>query len=883
VRKLTKTLTVMAILAPASAYSLGIGGIKVLSGLNQNLNAEISLVTSENEDVSNISVNLAPPAKFDEAKVPWTFFLSKIKFVPVVKPNGTTVIKVSSNEVLKEPFLDFLLEVNWPKGSLYRQFTVLLEPPAEYQKVSVSHTHDYENFAPAPVQRPNYAAPRPRRQAHIVHANRAGNVTRKHDTLWKVAERTKVGDETSVEQMMIALYEANPQAFYKDNINALLPDKALKIPDTKEVLSLSQTQALEVFNQQMRAWENNTPIARREEPAPPVAVETKEPDKQLTLVAPTDAAVADDAATSLSNDTVKNTDKPSDTHPEEGDANGQDGEAKTGVNIVSPGQDVKTDKMLALEKQLADIQKNLAQKEQQLNTIQNAGKPLSEEPENKTPTYGGIEATSPVIKPVDRPKVSAVKPAIQNPLVKSSETDTTYLWFAGIGGGLLALMGWLWWRKRKFDEQFDGESMFAPSSMIKPSSNGPTVKPAAKGGGNTTSVIGQSALEDNSFLNEFTASDFEVFDTSNVEIDPISETDVYLAYGRYQQAEELMRQAIKDQPDNDEYKLKLLEIFCATERKKDFVNYATELANAGKKDQAEFWGKVTEMGGEVWSDLPLLAGGELFVAEPDVAGNIYTNLTLPDSVTNPVTPENPDEAHFEVATFDTDFEESLMDSTTNPFEQVAVNGSPDFDSLSDIDTDVVDNELQNNDSIDFDLGALSANKNNITATPIIEKQGTTSLAFSLDKQNLVLEDEPEIEIIDFESAPEDIDEFDLDSLMGLDDSSHSKFDTTSESLSAITIDTDIKSYDVSEDFDFDMEYDLTKSTTESSSAYFDNNDNGFDFMDLDEMETKIDLAKAYIDMGDPEAAKDIIAEVLDKGNSEQVKTARNLFDSLAAE
>ncbi|MDP3905163.1 MAG: hypothetical protein Q8Q40_14470, partial [Methylococcaceae bacterium] len=90
-RNLTKTLAVVSILAPASAYPLGIGDIKLHSALNQNLNAEIALQLS-GENIDDIKVKLAPPEKFDEAGVAWNYFLSKIKFSTITQANGSVVI-----------------------------------------------------------------------------------------------------------------------------------------------------------------------------------------------------------------------------------------------------------------------------------------------------------------------------------------------------------------------------------------------------------------------------------------------------------------------------------------------------------------------------------------------------------------------------------------------------------------------------------------------------------------------------------------------------------------------------------------------------------------------------------------------------------------------
>ncbi len=147
-RNLTRTLAVVSLLAPASAHPLGIGDIKLHSALNQNLNAEIPLVVSAGENAADIKVNLAPPDKFDEAGVPWSYFLSKIKFEPAVGPNGSVVIKLSSREALKEPVLDLLLEVSWPKGNLYREFTVLVDPPAAYSQATIPVSTRVESYEP---------------------------------------------------------------------------------------------------------------------------------------------------------------------------------------------------------------------------------------------------------------------------------------------------------------------------------------------------------------------------------------------------------------------------------------------------------------------------------------------------------------------------------------------------------------------------------------------------------------------------------------------------------------------------------------------------------------------------------------------------------------
>ena len=169
VKHLTKTLAVVSLLAPITAQPLGIGDIELHSALNQKLNAEIRLHLAPNENPADISVRLASPEKFDKAGIPWNYVLSKIKFKPVVQSDGSIVIKVTSREVLAEPFLDFLLEVVWPQGSQFREFTVLLDPPEGYRPpvipavtrtpYQVEPLEDYKKPVQKPITTKRKAAP----------------------------------------------------------------------------------------------------------------------------------------------------------------------------------------------------------------------------------------------------------------------------------------------------------------------------------------------------------------------------------------------------------------------------------------------------------------------------------------------------------------------------------------------------------------------------------------------------------------------------------------------------------------------------------------------------------------------------------------------------
>ena len=585
-RNLTKTLAVISLLAPASGHSLGIGDIKLHSALNQNLNAEVSLVVSAGENAADIKVNLAPREKFDAAGVPWSSFLSNIKFATVTSANGTVLIKLSSKEAVKEPFLDFLLEVSWPKDSLYREFTVLLDPPTAYNPV-LSRSEAVESES-AVILQPQV------KQNRQVSAERSLSVaneygpTRRNDTLWKVAERASSQAGVSLEQMIIALYEENPHAFYKENIHALSAGKTLKIPKKERVLSVSKKQALAELNRQTNTWKN------RWAPAPIEAISDKKtmPDNQLKLVAPTAAEVTENVNIAPENAPNKIDEAPSAT------LKASDKEV---ISVASPIADVLQSKITDLEKQLAMMQQIVALKDQQLAAIQNGSQTKA------------VTQAEPIQTAQDQIEPSKAKPT-QAGSAPQPEADakSSYLWL-GIGMGTLSLLGWFWWRQRESVEKAINPSLFASADVSKTAE----LKDYAFASIDNEDTNNADAVGASPLSNAFTYGNF---DADQSEIDPVSEADVYLAYGRYQQAEALMRDVIKDQPDRDECKLKLLEIYYSTENKSAFETYANELAVAGKKDDVVFWGKVTEMGRELCQDSPL------FSAEANLKTNMTNNV-----------------------------------------------------------------------------------------------------------------------------------------------------------------------------------------------------------------------------------------------------------------
>jgi len=134
---LTKAIALFTftLLTSIDCLALGIGNIAMHSALNQSLNADILLVMLKDENLEDIKANIVNQSKIYPIDLPWTPLMSKISFSTKTLPDGSIYINLSTKETVKEPFLHFMLQVSNSKTSLYREFTVLLDPPAEYFKM----------------------------------------------------------------------------------------------------------------------------------------------------------------------------------------------------------------------------------------------------------------------------------------------------------------------------------------------------------------------------------------------------------------------------------------------------------------------------------------------------------------------------------------------------------------------------------------------------------------------------------------------------------------------------------------------------------------------------------------------------------------------------
>ena len=253
VRKLAVALAVAGGLGSSVVQALGLGEVELQSYLNEPLNAEIALLKTEGVSPDNIIVELASEQSYKRLGLSRNFFLSNLKFNVTTAPNGQLVIDVTSREPVREPYLDFLIEVTWPSGRLMREYSVLVDPPVYAEKSGLKdqvRAPAAASVTPATQNRGRTSAPRP------AATSSAGSVsggtfgpTGVSDTLWGIASQVRPNNRVTQQQTMLAIQDLNPDAFIDGNINRLKRGEVLRIPTLSQIQQRSQAQA----NREVRA------------------------------------------------------------------------------------------------------------------------------------------------------------------------------------------------------------------------------------------------------------------------------------------------------------------------------------------------------------------------------------------------------------------------------------------------------------------------------------------------------------------------------------------------------------------------------------------------------------------------------------------------------
>ena len=969
------------LLAPLAADAVGLGKLTVSSGLGQPFRGEMELLAVDRAEEGSLSARLASQDVFREAKIERTAALITLRFNIEQKKNGAWIIKLTSPQPINDPFLDMLIEVNWPSGRLLREYTVLLDPPgvmAEQQSVMAVETPASKTLPDEMVKATLPQSEKPRTKsaspasAKAKPAEESGSDSygpvKAGQSLSKIASEIKP-EGVSLEQMLVSLYRANQQAFSGNNMNRLKSGQILRLPESSQVAALDKGEAEREIRAHAADWH-----AYRQKLAG--AVETAKPahedQARQTATGKITSAVENAPGTKEPAKDVLKLSKSENT----GDKPGKTVATEDAIARDKALQDANQ-RIAEMDKNIKDMQRLLEIRNQSMADLQKQAKPTPPQPaaaeEKKTETKPAPEKApepAPASVPEQATEQVKPKPKIVTLQPKQPETPPPSLLnellgnpLALIGGALALLLGGLFGARNiiarrksgKADEGARGEAVaLQPGNMPE-----------------------HTLPEVSSALTDFTQSGLGGIDTN--EVDPIAEAEVYMAYGRDVQAEEILREALARDPQRHEIQLKLLEIYAGRKDLGSFEALARQLyaATGGSPDRD--WDKAAEMGRMLDAANPLYGASEMPPAaeaptsmEETLGVPIDLGETLeavdasPDLDFNLDIASEPLESQMDIAL------ESNAASSSSPDEETVEELAPDLDFDLGLDAETpqteevaVSAEISHADEnlLDFNLETPEPTEMLPEAAPLTEQEPAPAaenapddedefvLNFDLELPDMAPEAEAEtvaelaelpvaeedelgstapevpaatVEMLDFpiselsEStapempvpaaeeklpAPSDT-SFDETMLLDLSDLAQDE-SVAPEATQAPTPEPALPHEEIgltppamSDEAMLDFDFDIGEETPPPITPNLDlsgidlhlaapaSSDetvaklNQEDTARFQDAATKMDLAKAYMEMGDKEGASEILQEVLQEGSDEQQGDAQKLLNEI---
>lgn len=878
-------------LLPLASHAAGLGKLSVKSALGQPLNAEIELLAEDKAELAALSARLAGNDAFREAKIDPAAVLYSLKFVVDKKPDGRAVLKITSSKPINDPFLDMLIELDWATGRMVREYTVLLDPPgaaaiqtavpplevkpatANGNTAAKSRKSAAESKPPAEsrtaggataTRKSTKTAETPTDNAEKSTAETYGPVKR-GDTLASIASQTKP-DGVNLEQMLVGLFRENRKAFDGNNMNRLKTGKILKLPSKEQAAAIPTAEAARDIKLQSADWQSY-----RQKLAGEVVKATAVPEKSAQAVGKIMPKVEDKAAQTQAGKDVLTLSKG------EAPATGKDAKlaAATQDKLNALQEDAAAkqkalqdanNRVAALEKSIQDMQHLLDIKSQALAELQNNATKATP---NATQA-AGAKATAPTApaasaKPASPPEqpVAVSKPVAPTPVPADEggrwydSINPLYLGGAALAALLFALLAFMMHGKRRRK----GLSNFEDSIMAGTDISANTVYGTQGGGAVNTN--------NTSFLTDFSQAGLGTIDTHDV--DPIAEAEVYMAYGRDAQAEEILKEALTKDPGRHEIHLKLLEIYAARKNLPAFESVATELYAALGGEMTPVWAKAAELGRKLDPNNPL-----------------YNNIGEGTHVAAAQQPSGTGGAAAAVvaaAGMATVALASRRRTDTGEADPVhAASEMPHSDATMDFSH--------------LPSAAEAAHHDEHASDTLVD----SSLDFTPGAEQGIIAD-----AVEKHAAHEDSVFQELDSMLGPDthDDTHSStfthdeldfpdLDFAAHDLDSNTATAPLESGqrdDAGLDFDFDLPETDAPMAASDTAPVLDFSDISLDLNDIgdlsqaageadeafQEVATKLDLARVYQEMGDKENAREILQEVMQEGNATQKEDAQMLL------
>lgn len=704
--RLTALAAAALLLVHSGAFALSLGRLTVQSSLGEALRAEIDVTNITAEEAGTLRAAVASPEAFKAAGVDFNAALSGAQAQLVKRPDGRSVIRVTGDRTVTEPFVDVLLDLGWNGGRLQRAYTLLIDPPtraaapspapavtaspvispapvqaapvpptpaAQPAPVAVSpvaQTPSAQPSRPAPLPKaapapkplpepkvkPEAPAKAPATQSADVYRVRSG------DTLSKIAANN-LRPGVSLDQMLVAMYRNNPQAFIGDNMNRLKAGVVMNVADAQakaadlpagEARQIIQAQSADfaAFRQHLagaapvvktvesaRTTKGKVEAAVEDRKAGPAAA----PDK-LTLSK--GGLKAGAAEAKVSKETER---KAADARVAELSRNVEELKKLTAVAATaSSGTAAKTPavapsipvpKPVPMPPPPVVVAASAAPA-----TAPAASKTVPSEPVPSTAVAKAPDApaslpaapasvASDASAPASAPKMlPATADAAAEPSFFDSLADNPLV-LPGAAALVAALAGLGLMRLRRRNQEGSGETSFIESKLQPDSFFG------VSGGQRVDTRDGPASASSSSL--SYSLSQLDAIG----DVDPVAEADVYLAYGRDLQAEEILKEALRADGSRVAIRAKLLEVYAKRADAKGFEAQARQLQQQ-TGGEGEEWAKAAELGRTIDPTNSLYAGAGV-VAEPLIETPSHVESSFPDDVLDDdaTVVRNPEPAH----------------------------------------------------------------------------------------------------------------------------------------------------------------------------------------------------------------------------------------------
>ena len=858
-----------ALALPGPVLALGLGKLTVDSGLGQPLSARIELTSVTKEDLDSLRARVADPSLYRQNNLTYQSALSRAR-ISVEGGTATPYLRVTSPISVQEPFLDLLVELDWASGRVVREYTFLLDPPglpamAATEPVAPARAGTPARTSPAPAARAPAPTPAPATAAAGTGGGAAAAgggdqyTVRRGDTLRGIATQYKPA-EVTIEQMLAALFNGNQAAFEGGNMNRLRAGAIVTIPSAADAAATPAADAARIVRMQASDWRNYRDRVAAAAPESAGGA-SREAGGRIG------AAVEDRTpAAAPGSDKLR-------VSREAGTGKGA-GAAEDAIARDQQLRDAQS-RIAALEKTIAEMQRAVELKNQTLAQLQAqadaARGKAPETPAASTTTAAPATAATASATAAPAPAAPAAAPATPAPETKAAtETkaaaepkpaaeaapakapapkaqpapkaeppgffadlfSSTPNWAIGaaalaILGGIAALIAARRRKGTKFEDSIISGTDIKTNTVF-----------GSTGGG----VVNTG---DNSLASDFSREGLGNIDTD--EVDPIAEAEVYLAYGRDAQAEEILKDALKKDPQRQEIYLKLLEIHSQHNKPQAFETVASELF-AVSHGQGDVWHKAVMLGRQLDPANPMFQDGGALppaAALPSPATSAAALSTPPRSPLHAAPAFNdgdisitPPAAQKSAADILAGAEDALARSATTPVAAVTAAAHGARSSATEAASAAAAGVA----------GAIGAAKTSFA-------QAASDLSTRVD-------------------TPAEPPRFDLD--FQLDDldrpapkpAAESKLDMAAPApFGHPAAPLELDKLDLSFNPDRPAFDDPTPSVLDGQ---------------WHDAATKLDLAKAYQEMGDTDGAREILQEVLHEGDDQQKSEAQGLLAKLAS-